>query len=306
MNLLITGVSNYLGQAVVHRLIRDNPFLRVFGVDRKPPRVLGPVRYVPADVLSEAFAELVVVNDIQAVLHLAFALSPPPVRDEVAVARRLVEVAGIAGVGRLVFVSRDQVFEAGHGACAESARLSSPRSLPPEVQGKALIEAEVGAGEAAERVVTVRIGNLIGRDRGAPLDRLLSLPFVIAPRRGDPLVQFLQAEDAAEVLVRAAATPHLRGCFNAAGAGPVPLSTVAGILEKSTLRLPGWLMAPALGLLTRTHQLTDGQRALRELHQGVPMTCTRLGELGFTPRYTTRQALAVWRAGRPLQGRELA
>jgi nucleoside-diphosphate-sugar epimerase len=145
-------------------------------------------------------------------------------------------------------------------------------------------------------VVTVRIGNLLGRDRGAPLDRLLSLPFVVKPMGRDPLVQFLQADDAAEVFVRAAIAPNLTGAFNAAGADPIPLSAMAGILEKRMFSLPPWLLRPMGGFLSRTHQVTDGQRALRELLQGVPLACERLDELGYTPRYTTRQALALWRA----------
>ena len=52
VNLLITGIGTYLGQVVVSRLMRDNPFRRVFGLARRPPAVLGPAYFIGAALRS--------------------------------------------------------------------------------------------------------------------------------------------------------------------------------------------------------------------------------------------------------------
>ena len=71
MNLLITGVSGHLGQVVVRRLMEHNPFGRTVGIDRVRPTVLGPAHFIEADLRQIDIGELLVINDIQVVLHLA-------------------------------------------------------------------------------------------------------------------------------------------------------------------------------------------------------------------------------------------
>ncbi|MCB9526439.1 MAG: NAD-dependent epimerase/dehydratase family protein, partial [Myxococcales bacterium] len=143
MNLLITGVSTYLGQAVVRRLIRQNPFKRVFGLGRKAPKVLGPVRFLPVDPRSDDLTDLLVMNDIQVVLHLAYAMGTDGMKDELAVAQQLIEVGALAGVERLVFASSDRVYQRGEGLCAEGAPCRGAVGAAPEVAGKAAVEAEL-------------------------------------------------------------------------------------------------------------------------------------------------------------------
>ena len=126
MNLLITGVSGYVGQAVIRRLIRDNPFDRIFGVDLRPPRILGPVRYVPLDMRADELAELLVLDDIQVVLHLAYASGRfEQAQEEVFVAQRLLEGARLGELKRVVFASPDRVYRAGDRVSRANPR--SPR-----------------------------------------------------------------------------------------------------------------------------------------------------------------------------------
>lgn len=300
MNLLITGVSNYLGQAVVHHLIHDNPFSRVFGLGRRPPKVLGPVRFLPVDPRSDELTDLLVVNDVQVVLHLAYALGTDGAKDELAVAQRLMEVGGLAGTERVVFASSDRVYEHGEGLCTERSPCRKAGGAPDEVAGKAAIEAELrDCPKGGPTPVVIRTANIIGPAPGAPLDAMLSLPFLIAPKGQDPLVQFLHIDDAARIFLAAATRPGLSGVYNAAGAEPIHLSVAAGILQKPVWTLPRWLVGPAVDLLARTHRLPRGRACLNALLRGVPLGSERIDELGVAPRYSTRQALAVWRTGHP-------
>ena len=73
MNVLITGVSGHLGQAVVEYLIHQNPFGRIIGIDIQPPKILGPVKYIEADLCTVDLPDILVLNDIHAVIHCASA-----------------------------------------------------------------------------------------------------------------------------------------------------------------------------------------------------------------------------------------
>ncbi len=298
MNLLITGVHNYLGQAVVRRLIRHNPFRRVFGVGRRPPQVLGPVRFLPVDPRSDEFTDLLVMNDIQVVLHLAYALVTNG-KDELRVARQLMEVGELAGVQRIVFASRDRVYREGETPRTEAAPLCGLRGLPAEVASKVAVEASLAAHEGSGCTpVIIRTGNIIGGQPGAPLDPVLSLPFLMSPRGRDPLVQFLDIEDAARIFMAAAERPDLSGAYNAAGPEPIRLSVAAGILQKPVWSLPPWVLGPMVNGLARAGRLPGGSALVRELLHGVPLASKRMqAELGITPRLSTRQTLALWRTG---------
>lgn len=298
MNLLITGVSTYLGQAVVRHLIRKNPFKRVFGLGRRPPKVLGPVRFLPVDPRSDDLTDLLVMNDIQVVLHLAYALGTDGAKDELSVARRLMEVGALGGVERVVFASSDRVYERTEGMCAEGSPCRKAAGAPAELAGKAAVEAELAhCAKDGPTPVVIRTANIIGPSPGAPLDALLSLPFLFAGRGEDPLVQFLHIDDAARIFLAAAAQPGLTGIYNAGGAEPIHLSVAAGILQKPVWTLPRWMLGPAVDLLARTHRLPQGRPCLNALLRGVPLTSDRIQELGVSPRYSTRQTLAVWRTG---------
>lgn len=303
-NVLITGVSGYLGQALVQRLMRDNPFGAVYGVDLRPPRLLGPVQFLHADVARVDLGDLLVMNAIDTVLHVHFADQAQ--RSEALVARRLLEAAGIVGLRRLVIASRDAAYARTREDAARP-RTEADAIWPPAATRpfKGAIKARVEhlVESAAEQmpeveVVTIRGCHVIGPRRGSTIDGYLQLPWLPGPLGWDPCVHFLHEDDAAEIYLRAALLDGVRGPINAAGAEPLHLSEVAGVLQKPVLRLPEWLSFMAV----------RGFRVLRtarvpvidptHLQGSLPLDTQRLQTvLGYTPRYSTRQTLAVWRTG---------
>ena len=66
-------MSGLLGQAVVSHLLTDNPFERIVGIDRRAPSVLGPVHYIDGDLFQIDLGELIVLNEINVILHCATA-----------------------------------------------------------------------------------------------------------------------------------------------------------------------------------------------------------------------------------------
>lgn len=288
-------MSGLTGQAVAARLSRDNPFARVFGVDRRPPRILGPVHYIAADLTEVDLGDLCVINSVDVILHLA---GGPP-REVILAARSLLEAAGLAAVRRVVFASWDQVYGGADAPRTEAAPLRSEEGAPAALLARLRVERMLAVHQEAypdSEVVVVRTCPVIGPGRGMPLDHLLEMPVVLAPAGRDPLVQLLHVDDAAEAFVRAASRPGVRGAFNVAGLDPICLSVLAGVLEKRVVPLPRLAARGAAQAGQKLRLMGFGPDDLRMLHDGVPLAMERTpAELDFAPRYSTRQTLAVWR-----------
>lgn len=314
MNLLITGVGSYLGQVVVSRLMRHNPFGRVFGIARKPPPMLGPVHYIGADVRQVDLGDLIVTDDVQVVLHLAWSeVDADAARDEIAVMRRLLDIAEPAGLRRVVVPSCDWVYAPSEAAVGEDAPRRTTeglgRATQALVRGKLSIESAIDAWRphaGGVEAVVLRMCPVVGPTRSRVFDAVLAQKRIVGPPAGDPCLQFLHAADAAEALIAAASKPGLGPIYNVAGDEPLRLSAVAGVLEASVVRPPGWFARPALSALARTGVVPFKPADAARLHLGVPMDTTRCKAELCPLRFSARQALAVWRVGtRAFVGRSL-
>ncbi|MEU5721008.1 NAD(P)H-binding protein [Micromonospora sp. NPDC047738] len=100
MRVLVTGASGRLGRVVLPRL-RDGFAVRAVS---RHPRGGSDVEWVVAD-LATGEGLTAAVAEVEAVLHLASSPTRRTHEVDVLGTRRLVEAAGQAGVGHLVFVS---------------------------------------------------------------------------------------------------------------------------------------------------------------------------------------------------------
>lgn len=299
MRLLITGISGFIGQAIVARLMRDNPFEQVHGIDRIAPRAMGPVRLIRADLATIDVGDLIATHGIDCVLHLAYASRAglAAAREERRVAGALIRAAQATDLPRLVLASRDVVYAPSDRPVREDAPLRAKGGQPPAVAAKIATEALAQGVDGPTQVITVRCANVVGPTAGGNLQQILSMRRILAPSGHDPLVQLLHVDDAAGAYLAICRSDCAVGSYNVAAPDPLPLSVVAGILQRPRLVLPDALIGPLAGLLARTRALPFGAAELRELIGGVPMSIRRLCADTYTPRLSTRQALAVWRVG---------
>lgn len=307
MNILITGTSGYLGQAVIRRIIHNNPFGRVFGMDRRPPKLLGPVRFILKDLGDmevDEIGELMVTYDIECVLNLVFGNSARS-KTGVKATQVLLEAAGMTGVRRLVQMSGYDVYATGHMFDTTPRKESDPvwgEGVAPR-HAERRLEVERRLWRTAEiyprlEVVALRCCHVIGPGLNSRVDALLDSPVIFGRKGREPVVQFLHIEDAAEALIRGVLVEGLMGPVNVAGTDAVPLSVMAGILEKRVVRLSPWMARSALELGNRAGRLKFGPGEWERLVDSAPLDVSMLPKaLGYTPRYTTRQTLALWRTG---------
>ena len=299
MRLLITGISGFIGQAIVARLMRNNPFEQVHGIDLVAPRTMGPVRFLLADLTRVELGDLIATHGIDCVLHLAYASRAglAAAREERRVAGALMRAAHDTDLRRMVLASRDIVYAPSDRAVGEDAPLRAKDGQPPAVAAKIAIEALAASFDGSTRIVTARCANVVGPSAGGNLQNILSMWRIPAPSGRDPLVQLLSVDDAAGAYLALCAADEVESTYNVAGLDPLPLSVIAGILQRRQLTLPSSLLRPLAGLLARTRTLPFGAAEMRELFGGVPISTRRLTRSIYTPKMSTRQALAVWRVG---------
>src|SRR3954466_13039191 len=109
----ITGVSGYLGRTLVRALEDDPRIPRIVGIDRVEPKFTGQnLEFYSLDVRSPGLAE--VLTGCDAVVHLAAVNDDPDevMDNNVGGTRALVDAAGRAGLGALVFASTFAVYGA--------------------------------------------------------------------------------------------------------------------------------------------------------------------------------------------------
>ena len=293
-NLLILGVSSSLGQTVVSHLQRHNPFNRIVGIDRRAPRLLGPVQFCTPSV---DLGSLIISNAIQVIMQLTF--EEGSVRESLQETQKLVQLLPKTKVQRVVFLSTSRVYAPSEVPATELSPLRNPckaHLLNAYLQAEQLYQNAVQACPQLE-FVPIRACPILNVNRERPIDELLDMPWIIAPRKADPLVQFLHEDDAAHILITAARLPELSGPINAAGEEPIPLSTVAGILQKPLIHPFPFLAQPLCWLFQHLGVCHFSPEILRSLWNVGPISCDYLYQtIHLKPHYSTRQTLAVWRA----------
>lgn len=314
MRVLVTGVAGNLGGRLARALAgRGVPLAampevdEVLGLDvRRPPEASPKLRFVNHDV-ALPFPAALAQAPIDAAIHLAFILGPA--RDELR-ARRInlggtesfLAFCEAAGVGHLLYLSSTTVY----GARPDNPPLCT-EATAPRPHDDYLYSRHKGATEAMfaayalrhpEAAVTVlRACPILGPGLGnaiAPLARQPLLPRVVGH---DPPMQFLHVEDlVAAVLLCLRRRP--RGVYNLAGAEPVPYSRVARLLGRRTVPLPSWLLYPLVGLLWRLRLVEGPPAGLAFIrYPWVAATEKLARDVGFTPRYSSREALLAFVEG---------
>lgn len=293
----ISGGSGFLGLRLARRLAAGGMHVRSLDPvpldERGVEAILGDIRRRPdADELCRG-AEVLV--------HAAAAL---PIRGRTAALRsvnvdgtaRLLQAAGRAGVGRVVFVSSAVVYGLQPAPIGEDAE---PRPL--EAYGRAKLEAERLAGAAG--AVVLRPTAFVGPGRLGVFGLLFR--FVREGRRvytlgpGDNRYQLLDVDDLVDAILAAAERQVAGTTFNLGADAPATVRQDLEALVRhagSTSRVTPLPARPARAALAALDRL--GLSPLSRWHYAsadrdfVLDTGRARQQLGWTPRYRNAEALA--------------
>lgn len=309
MRIAITGASGYLGSKLAAFLGGLDWVESIVALDVRPPQASLPkVSFFRADVL-EPFWRLLDSNRVDAAIHLAFVLMPR--RDWPAVAR--INVGGtsnflaackVAGVKHVVYLSSF----AAYGAHPDNPRLLSEGSQLRPVAGfqYSVFKAETdrlmqkfAVANPGVSVTVFRAPVILGPGSRNAITRALFRNPMLGVRGYDPEQQFLHEDDLAQA-VKLALEQGKGGAFNIAGGDTVRYSELAKLSRHRMLWLPEGLLQPLMAATWRLGLQNGGPpQALSFIKYPALLSTEKAHrELGFAPRYTSRQAVQAYVEGR--------
>jgi UDP-glucose 4-epimerase len=300
----ITGAFGYIGKRLLKRLDKDRSFERIVCLDiASAPSNLPPrFEYRQCDIrdgekLLSAFRDAGVTS----LIHLAFIAYPtrdPQFEYDVDVkgTANVLRACGTLGVRKLVVASSDCAygfFERTPDYLPETAPIRSTPGFPYS-ENKAAIEklaADFAAATPSCRVVVLRPCIVMGPTCRSTTAKSMKDPAIIGVRGYDPIMQFVHEDDAAEMFYQAALR-DVSGAFNLAADEGLRYSELAKFLGKPFVALPPWLIYNLVELLFRLRIVPFGKAQIDYIRYPLSMDITKIKkELGFTPRYTSRETL---------------
>jgi nucleoside-diphosphate-sugar epimerase len=329
LRVVVTGATGNVGLAVVKALVAEPGVEHIVGVARRAPRLdAAPYddakfSWKSADVGIDPLDGI--VDGADAVIHLAWRFQPTrdhavTWRSNVIGTERVVEAAGRAGVGAVVYASSVGAYSpvAGQpyaGPAGESlAQRDQPvdeswptRALPSAAYGieKSYLERYLDGFEATHpdvRVVRTRNAFVfhtaaapeqlrIFGGRLAPARLVGSRRIPVLPVPAGLRFQAIHGDDLAGAVVQMLLRP-VRGAFNLAADPVVGPEQLAELFRARVIEIPPALVRGALGAAFRL-RLVPVEPGLLELFMTLPvMDSTRAHrELDWTPRHSSLDAL---------------
>jgi UDP-glucose 4-epimerase len=298
--VLITGVSGYWGGELARRLERSEEFEYIAGLDSSPPSAdLGRTEFIRADIRNPLISKLLPQTRIDTLIHSDVLLAPEPGKGpaqlhDINVIGSLQLLAACEGVEEL----RSIVVRG--SAAIYGAEPNAPSFFTEDMARRfplrTRFQRDVGELEnyfenymrrfEHVSVMTLRYQPSLGATIDSPLTRYLRQPIVPVQMGFDPLLQFVDADDAVGALEAAVRNP-VRGPVNVAGEGSISLTRLLRLAGKLPLPIPAQLFSTALGAGRLLGLPRLPPEAVPWLRHGVTLDCTRLiEEVGFRPRST--------------------
>ncbi len=300
LTVAVTGPTGEIGRAFLRAL---DPHARVIGMARRPfdPASLGleNTEYRQGDVLDREAVDAL-AEEADVLVHLAFIILGGRAETRVVNLTGSRNVfAAARNVKRLVYTSS----VAAYGFHADNPQPLT-EDVPPrgseafyysaqKAELESALEEEI-AGSGVEAYV-FRPCIVAGPDAPALLDQLPQnrIPGPSLPLLPDPGVRFqlVHHDDVATALVAATLGQGPPGVYNLAGDGTITLGDLARAL--------GWLSVPVPGVAVRVASLGAKLPLMPPIAEWlvagrvpVVMDASRArAELGWEPRYTTRETL---------------
>lgn len=306
--IAVTGIASFLGSRAVRALAESVGGETVVTIDVADPEPALGVRHHAVDLTDpasgQALLDVLRAAKVTTVVHAALLTNPS--RDaarahelESIGTLNVLAAAAAAGVEHVVLRS----FTAVYGASGRNpAFLTEDRPLQPDLRlgwARDKLEAEHHAASFARRypgmaITVLRFAPLFGPGVRTFYTAIFDKRVVPVVMGYDPLVQLLHPDDALAALM-GAIDDRVAGAFNIVPARSIPLLAALHLAQKVPLPVPHPLAYPAADLLwaagladapsgfldfARFPFVADGDKARREL--------------GFSPRYSSREALAAY------------
>lgn len=312
----LTGIHGVLAGRLLRRLEEDDRYRRIVLLDMRAPSM--PLRKavfhkidLTEPLADSVLADLLRTEQVETLVHLAQRETPRPRAED---AHELETVGTMyllnaaadcisrgSPLSKLVAVTTTMVY----GAAATNPNyLTESHPLrgdgePGFVRDKVMIERQLAEFRSQHGlpVCVLRPCWTLGPRELSVAARLLARPLVLGVMGFDPLVQLLRPDDLEDAL-KLVVDQTYDGAFNIAGKGVLPLSVVCRVAGGAMVGVPAPLAYPMSSLLWRFYGVGPGIPLdfLRYLWVADDERATE--RLRFAPRYSTREVIQSFAAGR--------
>ncbi|MCG5433282.1 NAD-dependent epimerase/dehydratase family protein [Mycobacterium sp. MYCO198283] len=322
MRIVITGASGNVGTALLRRLVNSGQHHELVGVVRRPPEpvdVYADVQWHSqdlsepdtADRLTEIFA------GADAVVHLVWGFQPTHDRDylhrvDVGGTTAVLDAAHRAKVGHLTHMSSVGAYAAGrYGQRVDESWPATGITTSWYSRHKAEAEAllddyERTHGSDGVPIARFRPGFILQRAAASGLLRYTLPAYVpmgivpllpVLPIDRKLCLPLIHTDDVADAIARAVER-GATGPFNLAAEPPMSRADIAEVLGARPIHVPSGVLGTLVDLSWRA-RLQHLDRGWLDLSFTVPLlNCDRARrELGWEPRYSSKEAFADFLAG---------
>jgi UDP-glucose 4-epimerase len=313
MKYLITGGSGYIGSRLTDLLVQheDN---EVVNLDIRAPAVpRSRTRFVHMDIRDRGIAALIAEERPDALVHLAFVLNP--IRDEhtmydidVNGTANVLDAAAAAGVPHLLVASSTTAYGAWPDNPVPIPEEHPVRGLPAYEYARDKTEidrlCQLWAAQHPESTMTIVRPTIVF---GPNVDNYIvrfweNQPFVVLPDGHDADWQYVHEDDVVDAMSRLL-SERRGGIFNLTADGTVKMSEAAAIAGKKVRKMPlklyRRLAAASWKLRLRNVEAPPGQIEF-VLHPWIASNEKLKSELGWAPRYTSRETFEITMRARGL------
>lgn len=302
-NVLITGVSGYLGMRLAAALSRLSHIGQVVGIDIRPMACDENIRFYQMDIRDAQLNCRMAEHNIDTVFHLAFVVQP--IRDlrrmhdiDCNGTRNVLTAARKAGVRQCIAVSSTLAYGAypdNPELLSEDAPLRGNRNFPYAYY-KALTDTMIRdfADAHPDMAITIlRPCTVFGPHIDNYISRMLFLPVTVCVMGHDPAVQFVYEDDFVTACILSMES-RASGAFNIAGDGTLKVSRIAQRLKTRLLPLPATVLYPAIEALWRMRcpgiEVNSGYLDYIR-YPFVASNEKARQQMGFYPAYSTARTL---------------
>jgi UDP-glucose 4-epimerase len=303
-SVLVTGVGHSWGKKLVRLLEKDKEFNPIIGVDfKKPEERFDRMEFFQVDLHNPLLAELLRAAKVQAVCHLlfleAYAGNEEYFDQNVMGTMDLMAASVAAQVPRVILKSDTKVYGAGYANpmyLKEETELKGRhqhRYIQDRLDIERVMERHIRQHEIP-KVTILRFANIIGNTVATHVTRYLDSEVIPCVFGHDPLFQFTHETDVVRALYHAMKN-DASGVFNVSGDGVLPLSQVIRIGGRIPLPLTGGILRLASAVLRPGNRkgFTNSIPIQADylMYNCLSDTSRMKNVLGFTPRYSSRQAV---------------
>jgi len=304
-NVVITGVSGYLGTLLLKRIAQETEVERIIGMDIKEPSFESPKFTFIRHDIRQPFVDIFTKNEIDTAIHLAFIVAP--IQNEwkahqinIEGSKNFLDASVKAKVQQTYYMGSNTEYGARNNnpiLFTEDMPLN-PNLDFPYACDKAAVDLMFQDFAIENPNICVTIGRTVtvtGPCGDASGLTVLFLPVMVKPIGKNPLWQFIHEDDLMELIVLLLKSSK-GGIYNLTGDGGLSYGQMIKELDKPSLRLPSWLLYWGIKITWMLHLQSRSQAGgLRMLQYPITLSDEKVKtETGYRLRYTGQEAFDIF------------